>query len=282
MGERALPPLPGAAPELPPELLETRPAAAARWSRPATAPPEGELLEPTRRVAGPLPAAPPQPAKKGWPVYIVAGLVVALGLLLGFFLVRGLVGEAPLEVEQPPVIVEPPATATLAPAAPGPLLVADSQGDFSSSGGGRWQYLVSEPDENEFESLKFGERLYGACWYADENFSEDYVRICPGSGHPGRHADVAWRWSSDFSGRVGVVVSVAKIDPGGDGVTVMAYHNSEVVEGLRLEPMDVQGVAAKPWFEITVNEGDRLTFVLKQNDGAEYDHTAFQAQIYRE
>jgi hypothetical protein len=154
--------------------------------------------------------------------------------------------------------------------------VADTQQDFSQATGGSWRYLWSDDDDNDFETMEFKERRYGSCWYA-----EDYVRICRASGHPGRDQDIAWRWRSNFEGHIIVLVSAHKIDVGGDGVVITAYHNNKPVQELQLGPRDTQGVSDKNLFEVDVKQGDRITFVMNKNERDENDHTAFQAQIYR-
>jgi hypothetical protein len=227
---------------------------------------------------------PAAPADRQGSIYIIAG--VGLLLLLGVFLVTlwltsglllparssGVDLQNPLPTLPPPLQTPTPANTV--------QLVAATQRDFSRTPGGVWQYYWSEPDENDFQPMNFEERKYGACWYTEEE--EDYVRICPDSGHPGNDADIAWSWTSPFSGRISAVVSARKIDRGGDGVTILAYHNDQGVEGLRLGPDDVQGVADRPLFEANVQAGDHITFVMKKNERVENDHTAFQAQIYRQ
>ncbi|HXV44377.1 MAG TPA: hypothetical protein VEC96_15040, partial [Anaerolineae bacterium] len=160
-------------------------------------------------------------------------------------------------------------------AVPEPRLVADTVQDFSGASD-RWTYLWSRPTENEFEPMEFEERVYGLCWYA-----QDYIRICPDSGHPGNGADIAWRWSSQAEGRVQVVLSAHKIDQGGDGVTILAYHNAEPIQGQQIEPRDTRGVVQKSWFEVEVKTGDYLLFVMNRNGNAQSDHTFFQVQIYQ-
>lgn len=275
MGQRVLPPLPAVTAS---DLTRTRPASAPEpppaqaraWPQPEP--------EPTRRPV--VTPAPPKDRR-----LIVAAIIFGLifGLVLGLVALRFLTRS----IDSPPppaqsIPTSPPPIPTTLPPPAAPQLIADSRQDFSGTQAGSWSYLVSQPDKNDFEGMDFEERVYGACWYADEDFSEDYVRICPGSGHPGNHADIAWRWTSDISGLVRVVVSAAKIDAGGDGVIIIAYLNGDAVEGLRLEPDDVSGVSGRPWFEARVEPGDHLTFVMKRNDRVEYDHTAFQVQIYWE
>jgi hypothetical protein len=212
----------------------------------------------------------------------VIGLGLGLLLLVGVFaatlwLTQSLLQPSPRETVNAVPSLPLPATP---PPASSPQLVADTAQNFSSAAGGTWRYLWSEHDENDFEPMEFAERKYGACWYTDED--EDYVRICPDSGHPGNDADIAWQWTSTFSGRIGVLISARKIDAGGDGVTLLALLNGQAVEGLRLGPDDTQGVAGKPFFEVDIKEGDQLIFIMKKNERVEYDHTAFQVQIYRQ
>jgi len=250
---------------LPPELVETQAA------------PRFQSRENGQPRMAPAPAAPP-----AGPKWAVIGLGLGLLLLAGVFaatlwLTQSLLQPSPRETVN--AMPSPPLPATLPPAN-SPQLVADTGQNFSIASGGVWRYLWSEHDENDFEPMEFDERKYGACWYTDED--EDYVRICPDSGHPGDDADIAWQWTSTFSGRIGVVVSARKIDAGGDGVTLLASLNGQAIEGLRLGPADTQGVAEKPLFETEVNEGDLLMFIMKKNDRVEYDHTAFQVQIYRQ
>lgn len=250
---------------LPPELVETQPVP--RFQNHGNGQPQ----------VVPAPVAQPAPPK-----WSVLGLGLGLLALVVVFaatlwLTQNLLQSSPQEtvnaLPSPPLPADPPSVST-------PQLVADTSQNFSGTSGGVWRYLWSEYDENDFEPMEFAERKYGACWYTDED--EDYVRICPDSGHPGSDADIAWLWTSSFSGRIGVVVSARKIDAGGDGITILAVLNGQAVEGLRLGPDDTQGVAGKPLFEMDVKEGDQLMFIMKKNDRVEYDHTAFQVQIYRQ
>lgn len=159
--------------------------------------------------------------------------------------------------------------------------MAGSQRDFSGSPSNGWQYLVSRPNANSFEAMVFEDGEFGSCWYPNRNYDERYVRICQNSGHPGNEADIAWRWRSDFNGRVHVVGTARKIDSGGDGVLIQAYHNGQLVDELRLQPGDTEGVLNRDWFELDVAAGDELTFVMKSNGRVENDHTALNIQIYR-
>lgn len=181
--------------------------------------------------------------------------------------------ETPVPVTSSEPVL-PPATST--PSLE-PQLIVDSQRDFSGSAG-VWEYLSSPVDKNDFKPLKFEEREYGTCWYG-----RDYIRICQDSGHPGNNADIAWLWKSQLNGHIQVVVSARKIDRGGDGVTILAYHNlsAEPLQGLTLGGKDTEGVNQKVWFETDVAAGDALIFVMKKNRSVEYDHTAFQVQIYQ-
>jgi hypothetical protein len=155
--------------------------------------------------------------------------------------------------------------------------VADTQRDFSNLQEGIWGYFWSAADKNDFKAMRFRERRYGACWYA-----RDYIRICQGSGHPGDDTDIAWVWTSNFNGHIQALVSTHKIDRGGDGVVIIAYHNGQAVQELQLKARDTQGVAGQTFFEADVKEGDYIAFVMKKKGRVEYDHTAFQAQIYRQ
>jgi hypothetical protein len=198
-----------------------------------------------------------------------------IGLVMGAVtMTRAFFQSRPAQVDQ---VETPPApVATPGPPASEPVLVADTRQDFSGSAGGGWEYLRSDAGENEFKRLKFEDRSYGACWYG-----QDYIRICPTSAHPGERTDVAWRWTSNFNGPIGVVVTVHKLDQGGNGVVLVAYRNGEPMQRLQLGPDDTQGVRGYR-FEDVVQAGDRITFVMNSNGRAENDHTAFQAQIYRQ
>lgn len=261
-----------------PELMETELARV----RPR---PEWEQADNGAKVRPqiqPVPAA--APTDRQWSIYTIAGLglLLLLGLFLGtLWLTSGLLLPArrdQVDLQNPlPTPLPPPVTPT-------PVntfqLVADTQRDFSPTPGGAWQYFWSHPDENHFEAMTFEDRKYGACWYTKDE--EDYVRICPDSGHPGNDADIAWSWTSPFSGRIRVTVAARKIDQGGDGVVILVYHNDQAREGLRLGPDDTQGVTDRQLFEGDVHTGDRITFVMKKNERVENDHTAFRAQIYRQ
>jgi hypothetical protein len=263
-----------AIPDLPPELIETQPA----WKlpQPQAYPRQGDGQVAAQPEPEPMRGRSAPPARSYWPIYL--GLAVALLVLIGMTLATWWLLSTPRsQVEIP---LQNPTPLPSPPPSPSPIdlqLVADSSRDFSSTPGGNWAYLWSEADEYDFESLDFEERQYGACWYA-----EDYVRICQDSGHPGEDADIAWRWISPISGHIQVLVSARKLDAGGDGVTIIAYQNSTPVQGLRLGPADTQGVTNDLFFEADVNVGDQLGFVMKKNEQVEYDHTAFQVQIYQQ
>jgi hypothetical protein len=158
-----------------------------------------------------------------------------------------------------------------------PQLAADTSRDFSDQPGGAWAYLSSKPDQNNFQPLKFEQRSYGSCWYG-----QDYIRICQNSGHPGNSADLAWRWTSNVGGQIEVQFSARKMDSGGDGVTILVYHNqlNQPIEGWQIGPNDTTGVFRLKFFETEVKQGDTLYFVMKKNGDARNDHTAFQVQIY--
>lgn len=272
------PPLPARAANLPPELLDTQPAAV--QPPPAAAP---RLRDATKLKPAARPIEPPPPAAKKRSslsgeliVGALAALVVLSSLILWFVF-------RPTGDDQNPAVVQPPpaptATATPPPAAP--QLVAGSRRDFSGSQSGNWQYLVSRPGANNFTQMVFEDGEFGRCWYPAREYNERYVRICENSGHPGNEADIAWRWRSDFNGPVRVVGSARKIDAGGDGVLIQAFRNGQLVDELRLQPSDTEGVLNRDWFELDVAPGDTLTFVMKSNGRVENDHTALNLQIYR-
>jgi serine/threonine protein kinase len=306
--QRPLPPLPAAISD--PPLVETQPPVYTLLESVPEAVKIGS--EATPPVLGPTTAAAPASKPSPWPLSIFIGVGVGL-LVIGLLLAAGLVvflglrsqanhiAAQPLPVETPLLAVASPVATTaglvesttspaalpVEPAAPSPAtatplpqpqLIADSARDFSSSPG-VWEYLSSPANENNFKPMKFEERKYGACWY-----DKDYIRICQGSGHPGNNVDVAWLWKSQASGHVRVLVSTHKIDRGGDGVTILAYPDdtSQSVEGLTLQGKDTEGVTQKVWFETDVGAGDSLIFVMKKNRSVEYDHTAFQVQIYQQ
>jgi len=250
-------PLPPPAPELPPELVETKPAF--RVNPPAGAAQAAESKRRSRSIY----------------LALALSLIMMIALILGAVtMTRAFFQARPDEADG----IETPAApvATPPPPAAEPQLVADSRQDFSGAMDGAWEYLRSDAGENEFKRLKFEERSYGTCWYG-----QDYIRICPSSGHPGERTDVGWRWTSSFNGPISVLVTAYKIDQGGNGVVIAAYRNGEPLQRLQLGPDDTQGVRDYR-FEGTVQAGDQITFVMNSNGRAENDHTAFQAQIYRQ
>ncbi|MCB0178645.1 MAG: protein kinase [Anaerolineae bacterium] len=278
VGEHPLPPLPTHGAGLPSELIETQPAIAQPSPR-ATA---FKRRDATKRKPVVNAAEQPPAEKKRSPLSggLIIGSLAVLLVLSGLFLwfISRSSGN-----DQGPVVVQPPPapTATATPAPAEPQLVAGSQRDFSGSPSNGWQYLVSRPNANSFEAMVFEDGEFGSCWYPNRNYDERYVRICQNSGHPGNEADIAWRWRSDFNGRVHVVGTARKIDSGGDGVLIQAYHNGQLVDELRLQPGDTEGVLNRDWFELDVAAGDELTFVMKSNGRVENDHTALNIQIYR-
>jgi hypothetical protein len=185
----------------------------------------------------------------------------------------------PTPLPAPALLAETPAsssTLTTAPSPAEPQLIADTFQNFSGAPG-MWEYLWSRPNENKFQPMKYEQRQYGLCWYA-----EDYIRICPDSGHPGNGADIVWRWTSPIEGHINVVLSTHKIDQGGDGVTILAYHNDQSIQGQQLTPRDMEGVFQKNWLEADVKPGDTLVIVMKRNGNAQSDHTFIQVQIYQQ
>jgi hypothetical protein len=117
----------------------------------------------------------------------------------------------------------------------------------------------------------------GSCWRTDNE--ENAVRICADAGHPGITGEIAWRWTSAVTGPGRVEVSARKLDPaGGDGVTIVVYHNISPLQTWQLAADDVQGFVEN--LEIEVIEGDFLFFVMQIGGNSGNDLTAFQAQIY--
>jgi hypothetical protein len=262
-------PLPPPAPELPPELVETKPAFRVNAAAGAGRAPYRTDFAPQ---AGPAQAAGSKIHSRSVYLALALSLIVTIGLILGAVtMTRAFFQTRPngLETPAPPAATPPPPAAE-------PQLVADSRQDFSGAMGGAWEYLRSDAGENEFKRLEFEERPYGACWYG-----QDYIRICPSSGHPGERTDIGWRWTSSFNGPISVSVTAYKIDQGGDGVIIAAYRNGQPLQRLQLGPDDTQGVRGYR-FEGAVQAGDQITFVINSNGRAENDHTAFQAQIYRQ
>lgn len=276
-GARPLPPLPARGDTPSPELLRTQPAVAQPPPPQAAAP---RLRDATKLKPAVTPVEPPPPAAEsrspGLILGALAGLLLLSGLLFWFIFRPTGEDQNPAVVQPPP---EPAATATSPPAAP--QLVAGSRRDFSGSQSGNWQYLVSRPNANNFAPMGFEDGEFGRCWYPPGDYNERYVRICQNSGHPGNEADIAWRWRSDFTGSVRVVGTARKIDAGGDGVLIQAFRNGQLVDELRLNPGDTEGVLNRDWFELDVAAGDTLTFVMKSNGRVENDHTALDLQIYR-
>lgn len=300
LSKRPLPPIPavvaGPAPRRASPAAPKKPVKAARRSKAHR-----------RRASHPA-ARPPEPVRQRRPSIRTLGLGLAVGLgviivaILGWIRFKDGPGGLEELVQQfiPPeglaqtalptaqahdVIILPgssttPVVSTVTPTAAMPLepqLVADTSRDFSGMPGGAWAYLFSKPDQNNFQPLKFEQRTYGSCWY-----DQDYIRICQDSGHPGNSADIAWRWTSNVSGQIEVEISVRKIDSGGDGVTILAYHNqlNQAIDGWQIGPNDTAGVFRLKFFETEVKQGDTLFFVMKRNSNAQNDHTAFQVQIY--
>jgi hypothetical protein len=153
--------------------------------------------------------------------------------------------------------------------------VADSLSQFSGrQEANNWAYQWSR-GRNSFDwtAMTFD----GSCWRTDNE--ENAVRICADAGHPGITGDIAWRWTSAVTGPVRVEVSARKLDTaGGDGVTIVVYHNTSPLQTWQLAADDVQGFVEN--LEIEVIEGDFLFFVMQIGGNSGNDLTAFQAQIY--
>jgi serine/threonine protein kinase len=172
----------------------------------------------------------------------------------------------------------PTATPTALPTAKpkrGWKLIADTRDEFSGSQGlSNWEYQWSR-GRNSFDWTRM--RFDGTCWRADS--SEDYVRICQDSAHPGLTGDIAWRWTSEVDKRIRIRISARKIDTGGgDGVVILVYRNTKELKSWQLGWNDSKGFTNE--FEVDIARGDFLFFVMKVGGDSTYDHTAFQAQIY--
>lgn len=167
----------------------------------------------------------------------------------------------------------PPPTATFTP---NPL-IADTQSEFSGSqGAANWEYQWSQGrDSFNWTTMRFD----GECWRT--NNTESSVRICRDNAHPGITGDIAWRWTSEVTGRIRVRLSARKIDTGGgDGVVILVHRNTAEIRNWRLGGNDGQGFTDE--FEVDIAQGDFLFFVMKIGGDSSYDHTAFQAEIYRQ
>jgi serine/threonine protein kinase len=211
------------------------------------------------------------------PIESVATPVVSADSSLGATASQAAAEASP--TAEPPSLAQtpiPPLPSPTPSPLPEPRLITDSAEDFSNVPG-IWEYLVFKPTENKFEGMSFEQRKYGQCWYG-----QDYIRICLDSGHPGNSADIVWRWTSQSDGRVQVRLWAHKIDLGGDGVTIRAYHNGQEVQGQQIGGQDAAGVVQKNWFDVEVKMGDTLQFVMQKNGNAENDHTFFLVQIYQQ
>jgi tRNA A-37 threonylcarbamoyl transferase component Bud32 len=185
--------------------------------------------------------------------------------------------EAPTATPLPPSPTATP-TPTITPV-PEPQVLADSGADFSSGQTGKWVYIWSQPASDSWNPLRYEQRRYGDCWYA-----EDYIRICPDSGHPGNGADIAWYWTSQVSGTLEVQLSARKLDRGGDGVTIAVYYNTLVTDDAEpifqrsLAGNDRQGFVERIQLDNIAPE-DSLLIVMRRNRDPTSDHTAFNARI---
>jgi serine/threonine protein kinase len=186
----------------------------------------------------------------------------------------------------PPTATAPPSTATSLPPTGTPLpptntpkpavgILADTDRDFS---GGVWEHVWSPPGAYTWNSMEFGERQYGACWYA-----QDYMRICRDSANPGHSADIGWRWTSTVTGRVELKVTARKKDFGGDGLLVAPlYYDSSG----RLSAPEFWYLGADE--EARLNEsfiieeiavGDKIVVMMQTNNDATNDNATLHAQI---
>jgi hypothetical protein len=156
--------------------------------------------------------------------------------------------------------------------------LADTFNDFSTNQEGKWRYIWAEPNSAQWTPLQYGERRYGSCWYA-----EDYIRICPDSGHPGNGADVGWFWTSEVGGPIELQISASKKDRGGDGVVIAVYYNTLSTSDPPLFQKAIGGRDNEGFTENIRIENfapqDSLLLVIQKNKDATSDHTAFQARI---
>lgn len=194
---------------------------------------------------------------------------------------------SPTDTSTPPATSTPTATATsTSTATPTPIPpVADTVRDFSEvqeqTG---WAYQWSK-GRNSFDwtAMQFLED--DSCWHIDQaalepaDNWEDAVRICRNEGHPGLTGDIAWRWTSQFTGPIQIQVSATDADQqGGDGVLLLVYRNTNEISRWRI------GGNVSPslndLFEMNINQGDFVFFVIKMGGNPLNDETTFQAQIY--
>lgn len=161
---------------------------------------------------------------------------------------------------------------------PLPQLLADTFNDFATNQEGKWRYIWAEPDTAQWSPLRYEERRYGSCWYA-----EDYIRICPDSGHPGNGADIGWYWTGEVGGPIELQLSASKKDRGGDGVIIAVYYNTlsttdEPLFQTSLDGRDNEGFTEKIRIENFAPD-DSLLLVIRKSRDATSDHTAFQARV---
>ena len=137
----------------------------------------------------------------------------------------------------PPAVADPPLPSPTAPPPPTPKPVkptspppslANNTTQFSDGQGryGWWYQVEKGRNSGVFENFpNFG--WYGTptrnCWQTNQ---EGHVRICEnGEVHPGVTGRIAYRWQSDASRNVKVVVHAHKIDTGcGDGVWIGVFR----------------------------------------------------------
>ena len=180
--------------------------------------------------------------------------------------------------EQEAVTVQPSPTSS-PQVEPAPTLLSDSRKDFSSEANGIWRYIWREPGTDSWQPLIHEERVYGTCWYA-----QDYIRICPESGHPGNNADIGWYWTSDVSGPLEIWINARKLDIGGDGVTIAVYNNTLSIDDAdpiyqrTLAGNDGQGLSERVQIR-SIEPGQFLFIVLRHNGDATSDHTAIRTRI---
>lgn len=185
--------------------------------------------------------------------------------------------------ETPPVIEPTPsATLVITPTAePAPEILADTGTDFSGEENGPWRYTWSPPGTADWQPMKYEQRQYGLCWYA-----EDYIRICPDSAHPGNGAAVAWYWTSPSAGPLEIRLIANKKDLGGDGVVIAVYYNtldtanSTPIFQRVLAGSDQTGFS-EPVTLANVEPGDSLLIMIGHNGNALSDHTLFRGRVCR-
>lgn len=199
----------------------------------------------------------------------------------------------------PPAVADPPLPSPTRPPSPTPTRAKPTSPPASlannvtqfSDGQGRygWWYQV-EQGRNSGRFMDFPSfGWYGTptrnCWQTNQ---EGHVRICEkGEVHPGVTGRIAYRWRSDVSRNIKVVIHAHKIDTGcGDGVWIGVYR---VPEGRAPEKLGESAISGNEYrdrpantysYATSLGAGDAVMIMVDIRGSSSCDQTRLYVDVY--